>query len=315
MRGKRKLNKKPFYSAFILFFRCIGAINSGMIIKTNFSIRAVSEQDRGSLTEMIHFESHVHRHLDFCPPLDWIGKRPFLLAERDGKIQATLACPPDPDCVAWIRLFAVSSGSSQVQVWRDLWLEAQEQLKNQAGLKWAAAIPLRRWFSELLEESGFEIAQRVVVLEWNRRKIPRINQQTFSIRTMFPDDLEEVHRVDTASFAPLWKYSHRMLAMAYDHAIAPTVAVVEDRLVGYQISTRTPMGGHLARLAVLPQYQHQGIGFALVRDMLEYFDQHGAQKLTVNTQADNFASLELYKNVGFRLTGEKYPVYRLSFSL
>jgi ribosomal protein S18 acetylase RimI-like enzyme len=33
--------------------------------------------------------------------------------------------------------------------------------------------------------------------------------------------------------------------------------------------------------------------------------------LTVNTQSDNSASLALYRKIGFRETGERYPVYQL----
>jgi ribosomal protein S18 acetylase RimI-like enzyme len=37
----------------------------------------------------------------------------------------------------------------------------------------------------------------------------------------------------------------------------------------------------------------------------------GGWHLTVNTQADNAASLALYHKLGFRRTGEQFPVYTL----
>jgi ribosomal protein S18 acetylase RimI-like enzyme len=72
------------------------------------------------------------------------------------------------------------------------------------------------------------------------------------------------------------------------------------------------MGGHLARLAVRPEYQGNGIGEALVRDMLSQFYRRGAQTVSVNTQKDNRASISLYQKAGFRLTGEEYPLYQIS---
>jgi ribosomal protein S18 acetylase RimI-like enzyme len=69
------------------------------------------------------------------------------------------------------------------------------------------------------------------------------------------------------------------------------------------------MGGHLARLAVLPAYQGRGVGYALVNDLLRQFVFRGIFRVTVNTQADNHASLRLYENMGFQRTGESYPVY------
>ena len=83
-------------------------------------------------------------------------------------------------------------------------------------------------------------------------------------------------------------------------------------LVGYQISTASPLGGHLARLAVCPEQQCKGIGYSLVVDTLSQFNRRGAQRVTVNTQQDNLASLSLYKKAGFRETREQYPVYQYS---
>jgi len=72
------------------------------------SIRSALPDDRLQLKNLIQFESYVHRHLDWKQPLDWIGHSPFLVAERKGRVIASLACPPDPPGVAWIRTFATS---------------------------------------------------------------------------------------------------------------------------------------------------------------------------------------------------------------
>jgi hypothetical protein len=55
------------------------------------SIRSAEESDRNQLSNIIHFETHVHRHLDWRPPLDWIGYQPFLVALQNNQIIATLA--------------------------------------------------------------------------------------------------------------------------------------------------------------------------------------------------------------------------------
>jgi ribosomal protein S18 acetylase RimI-like enzyme len=81
-------------------------------------------------------------------------------------------------------------------------------------------------------------------------------------------------------------------------------------IVGYQMSTLNPMGGHLARLAVKPEFQGKGVGYGLVSDMLRQFQRKGALRVTVNTQQDNSASLYLYEKSGFRKTNEIYPVYQ-----
>jgi ribosomal protein S18 acetylase RimI-like enzyme len=100
-----------------------------------------------------------------------------------------------------------------------------------------------------------------------------------------------------------------MLEIAFQQAAIATIAEDEEGIMGYQISTAGSSGGHLARLAVHPRVQGQGVGYALARDMLMQFYRRGAQKVSVNTQIDNEASLALYKKAGFRPTGEVHPIF------
>jgi ribosomal protein S18 acetylase RimI-like enzyme len=85
---------------------------------------------------------------------------------------------------------------------------------------------------------------------------------------------------------------------------------MNDEVVGYQISTRNPKAGHLARLAVDPIYQNQGIGSALLGDVLDRFQRQGLLQVTVNTQSENQASIELYQKLGFQQLEDIYPVYQ-----
>jgi ribosomal-protein-alanine N-acetyltransferase len=124
------------------------------------------------------------------------------------------------------------------------------------------------------------------------------------------DDLVKVAEVDSSAFRPVWRNSLDSLKIAYRQGAIATVAEKESEMVGYQISTASPMGGHLARLAVRPQYQKNGIGYALVKDALDQFKQRGALRVTVNTQKDNAVSLSLYLKAGFQSVGEEYPVYQ-----
>jgi len=70
----------------------------------------------------------------------------------------------------------------------------------------------------------------------------------------------------------------------------------------------------LARLAVDPHYQKSGVGSALVEDLLDRFQREGIVQVSVNTQARNQASLELYKKFGFMRMDEIYPVYQYTIN-
>jgi ribosomal-protein-alanine N-acetyltransferase len=124
------------------------------------------------------------------------------------------------------------------------------------------------------------------------------------------DDTPVVARVDNASFEPVWQNSVASLNIAYHQSIISTVAEMDNKVVGYQISTPTSLGAHLARLAIDPQYQHRGIGYALLDDLLQQCERRGISTVTINTQEDNYASQALYHKAGFYVTGEQYPIYQ-----
>jgi ribosomal protein S18 acetylase RimI-like enzyme len=282
-----------------------------MVTQLQLPVRTAMPDDRQALANLIHFEVFVHRHLDWRHPLDWLGYQPYLLVEQNGQAVSTLACPPDPPHVAWIRLFAVGSGMLVDNAWNSLWSTAHDLLAGEANLTWAAAIPLQSWFERLLKESGFVSTHQIVILTWERGRLPLEDLKNgIKIRPMIFDDLPAVHAVDTASFDSLWQNSLPTLELAFRQSAVATVAEDNGQLVGYQISTATVLGGHLARLAVIPERQGRGIGYELVRDSLSQFERRGARGVTVNTQQNNLASLTLYQKAGFHRTGEEYPVYQ-----
>jgi ribosomal protein S18 acetylase RimI-like enzyme len=205
-----------------------------------------------------------------------------------------------------MRLFAVSSEISETAAWELLWPVVYEYLW---GIT-VAAIPLQAWFVPLLTAAQFRQKHEVIMLLWEQQKLPPESQvPNCSIRLMNFDDLANIKKLDSLAFGPIWQQSMDMLEVAFQQAAIATVAEDPEGLIGYQISTAGSGGGHLARLAVHPRVHHQGVGYALVRDQLVQFYRCGAQRVTVNTQRENQASLALYQKAGFRHTGESYPVY------
>lgn len=286
-----------------------------MVAQISLSIRTARPEDRQKLANLIHFEALVHRHLDWRPPLDWIGAEPYLVAEKDRDLIAALACPPDPPGIAWIRLFAVSSDINAGEAWNALWSLTRSRLaSSEQGIR-VAAIPLQEWFAKLLRDSGFTATTEVIMLLWKGEDLPpERKDQEINIRPMNLDDLEYVEALDHMAFKPLWQNSRQALELAYRQAAVATVAEMDQQIIAYEISTANHLGGHLARLAVHPDYQSIGIGYAVLRDMLAQFERRGAKHISVNTQSDNYTSLALYKKAGFHQTGEKFSAYEYHFS-
>ncbi len=280
-------------------------------LKAGQRVRPAVSSDYQQISDLLVFEGHVHRHLDWRTPLEWLGYPPYWVVEENGHIVAVLACPPDPDSIAWLRLFVFTSHLSGPEAWSLLWTAARSELAERGHMT-AAAIAMERWMDSLLIESRFELAHHIVLLEWNDQPATRLSiPDGFTIRTMTTADLPHVVEVDAAAFDSLWQNSLPALSKAFAQAVYATVAENSSGMIGYQLSTWSPLGAHLARLAVRPQAQGNGLGAALVSDLIVRMQNSGATHITVNTQGNNNVSLALYQKLGFHRTGEQYPVYTI----
>jgi [ribosomal protein S18]-alanine N-acetyltransferase len=163
----------------------------------------------------------------------------------------------------------------------------------------------------LLEESKFNHSDNVVVLLYeSTTKIHNPNTENINIRQMMIEDLPIILEIDNSAFDLEWRNSFESLEFAFHQSSYTSVAESGDEIVGFQFSTSSGIGGHLARLAVKGAYQGKGIGYFLVYDVLNHFKSIRLMNVTVNTQQSNTASLALYANAGFKSTGESYSVYK-----
>jgi ribosomal protein S18 acetylase RimI-like enzyme len=274
----------------------------------NTFVRPADLSDHQQLSNLIFFENRLHRHLDWRSPLEWLGAPFYWALDDGGQITAALACPPEREGIAWVRLFVYSGRWSAENAWGMLWPAAREEIARAGGAK-VAAIAIQPWFQNLLAASGFENRQQIVLLEWRYQPITARETAGIRIRKMTELDLPEVEKTDAASFDPLWQNPLDTLRRAYAQALYATVAENENRIIGYQISTGGGQRAHLARLAVHPVVQGKGAGRALLNDLFVFLTYMGISRLSVNTQSDNQASLSLYQRMGFVRTGEQYPVY------
>ena len=275
----------------------------------NSLVRPANLNDHQQLANLIFFETRLHRHLDWRSPLEWLGAPFYWALDDGGLITSALACPPEAEGIAWIRLFVYSGRWTAENAWDMLWSTAREEIAQAGGAK-VAAIIMQPWFGNVLAASGFENRQQVVMLEWRYQHRGWNEAGGIRIRNMEETDLPDVEKADAASFAPLWQNPLETLRRAYAQSLVATVAEDEHgMIVGYQLSTGGGGRAHLARLAVHPSMQGRGVGRALLNNLFAKLVPGGYTKITVNTQSDNEVSLNLYQKMGFVRTGEQYPVY------
>ncbi len=279
------------------------------MINVGLNVRRAVPEDRLQVANLGLYEGNTHRHLDWRSPFDWLGSPNYWVLEEDGRITAALSCPEEPPQVAWIRLFGHLPHLSGPAAWSALWSVACEEILSANKNTQIAAIIVKQWFQKILISSGFELKQNIVLLQLAHENIRSFNTPSqFRIRPMLEADLPIIAQVDLEAFGPFWHNTLDTLSRACLQAVNATVAEDDSGLIGYQLSTGNPLGAHLARLGVRPEAQGRGVGTALINDLIQKLGGTQLGRLSVNTQADNAASLSLYKKMGFVQTGEYFPV-------
>lgn len=279
------------------------------MININLQVRRAVPEDHFQIANLLLSEANTHRHLDWRSPLDWVGSPNYWVLEEDGRIVAALACPEDPPHIAWIRVFGYSPHLSGPEAWSALWEVARNEMAQANAQTQVAVIVVKQWFQNFLLSTGFSLKQNIILLQLTKENIrPFAFPQGVRIRPMEEGDISVVTKIDLAAFGRFWHNTFDALQRARSQSVSATVAEDNSGVIGYQISTGNSFGAHLARLGVQPQAQSRGVGTALVAGLIQGVGGNQFHKLSVNTQADNIASLTLYKNLGFIRTGEYFPV-------
>ncbi len=248
--------------------------------------------------------------------LDWIsinerleGQYCYVFIEED-RVKALVSCEPENQSAAWLRLFYSQSDGKHASYFQSLMDRALADL-NAVGVQALYALSFKPWQEKLLSDRAFTPFTQIITLSGPSRMDlspePRPGQ---SIRPMSTEDLQEIEALDHASFSPPWQLNANALRAAYRACSYSTAAIVDGRIIAYQMTASSFDASHLARLAVSPDAQQHGVGSSLVLDSLREAAARGSTEMTVNTQIDNAESLRLYTRLGFRQEGKLIPVFQ-----
>lgn len=274
--------------------------------------------DQQHIVNLYRRMPRAHLHLDWRTLEAWLPD-PDLngwVLRRGNRIHAFLGAAvnriaPDQtdDLGAWLRMIVpagVNDGTLD-----GLWHALRDSLHAQ-GVNEVAVLALDEWVELPIAKWGFEVSTAVVTMRRIQGPQPTQPEPPLRTRPASVADMPAIAQLDASAFGKLWHYNLTMLRFAQLHAASFTVLEDAGRILGYQLSTAHAKSGHLARLAVTPDVQGQGLGALLLGDMMRHFEEQGMTTLTVNTQEDNIRSQRLYKRFGFDYIGFKVPVWTVS---
>lgn len=287
-----------------------------MTRQADYILTPYDRRHRQAVLDLLFQSNRIHTHLDWHDAGAWLDLNtvPAQLAwDEHGRLAAIMASSEVWDGLCWLRLMAVANAVSAQAVMPQLWNAMANDLRSQ-GIQAAHVLAINDWLLPLLDDSlGFTCVDEIITLRRDGPNLPPFSPDALMppvIRLAEDEDLPEITHVDQTAFESPWQLTASDLRRAKRIAALCTVAIYDDRIVGYQLSTLFRQSAHLARLAVLPEAQRGGVGSALVDHMIRQFLKRGVRSITVNTQLSNLKSQRLYERYGFQRNGYDLSVWQ-----
>lgn len=140
-------------------------------------------------------------------------------------------------------------------------------------------------------------------------------EESFTIRPMWQEDLEQVRAIDLLSFSMPWPesaYNYElnenplsMLWVAEQNNIT-----VPPIILGMIVIWLILDEAHIATIAVHPDHRQKGIARCLLAEALKGAIRRGAHEATLEVRASNIPAQRLYQSFHFQVVGERRRYYR-----
>lgn len=138
-----------------------------------------------------------------------------------------------------------------------------------------------------------------------------VMQTMFTLRLFKPADLEHVMHINKLclpeNYAPfffmdLYKRFPKTFVVAEENGevVGYVMCRIETAFPGFGLFGAAKKG-HVISIAVLPSHQHQGIGFALMKEVMKAMVEYDAKKCFLEVRASNTAGVSLYRKMGFEV--------------
>ena len=149
----------------------------------------------------------------------------------------------------------------------------------------------------------------------------------FQVRRFTPSDASQVISVIDSVCAegiylaterytptPQWERALHNPAKHPDHLLL--VPEVDGQVIGWcrvfpnDFSPKTQHTGEVG-IGLLKPFREIGIGTVLMERAIEWARTQGLEKLTVSTFSTNLRAINLFKKMGFAITGRRYKQYKI----
>ena len=128
------------------------------------------------------------------------------------------------------------------------------------------------------------------------------------IREMNASDVTAIAELEKCCFSDPW--SENSIASELNNPLSYwLVAEVDGEVAGYVGSQSVLDAADMMNLAVSSKYRKQGIGQALVRNLVQHLQQNNVIALLLEVRVSNAPAIALYEKMGFVQVGRRPNYY------
>jgi N-acetylglutamate synthase-like GNAT family acetyltransferase len=239
---------------------------------------------------------------------------PAVVLEADNQLWGVAISGWRANRVTWLRCVAVFKGLNATDA-VDALLPALHAALRARGLQhifYAGDENADTWLLPILQKSGYVVDTHVVVYEKHNLTVPSEGNESLIVRPAESADLSALVTLDNSCFEAHWTMNETTMSAAILEQSFLVVAQNGPQLVGYAYASSHFSGRlvHLVRIAVDPRQQGNGVGSRLLKEVVSFARQEGADLVTLNTQSYNERAQQLYRWFGFAPNGEYQAVLR-----
>ena len=128
------------------------------------------------------------------------------------------------------------------------------------------------------------------------------------VRDLRTEDLDEVCRIEEASFSMPWKREDFQNLIDSDNSIY-LVILADDRVAGAAVYTFNGFDGYINNVVIDVDRRGQGLGKVLMKELLAVGRKNGVPEFTLEVRVSNTPAIKLYESLGFKSEGVRKNFY------
>jgi len=123
------------------------------------------------------------------------------------------------------------------------------------------------------------------------------------------DDIDDLMAVEKLSFTIPWSREAFIEEITNNKFARYIVAKVNGKAIGYAGFWKVFDKGHITNVAVHPEYRRIGVGFLLVKSLIDMAEEENITRMTLEVRKSNIPAQNLYAKFGFKVEGFRKEYY------